>query len=95
MNNEKNTCSHCRFWDGNIYREEFDIPAYGYCKRYPPVPVTQGKISGIPENLDLMEPQRASFFLDWRTRTMPIFGLPVTEINDFCGEWSPKNKPSN
>jgi len=80
------SCRDCRFWYGYV-NEESNLPDYGFCNRYPPAPITQGQLREIPQNLDMLSKEYADFLMDWKTRSISLFSRPVTEAEDFCGEW--------
>lgn len=88
INDYLGSCKDCRFWDGNINNESW-LPDYGFCHRHPPAPITQAELYEPPENLDKFSKELMDFLMDRKTRFMHLFGRPVTESEDFCGEWSP------
>ena len=80
------SCKDCRFWDGAVINESI-LPDYGFCHRHPPVPITQVKLDEFPTDLQGCSSEVRNFLMDWKTRSYNLFSRPVTEADDFCGEW--------
>ena len=85
-NNPLGYCEKCIFWDGQV-NEESCLPNYGYCHRHPPTPITQTRMRKLPENFDGISKELVEFLIDSKTRVVNLFSRPVTESDDFCGEW--------
>jgi len=67
-------CAVCKYWTGN--RAE---PKQGECRRYPPA--SAGNV--MIKQVTIVNPQG-------EPRPLPIFALPTTIADHWCGEFSPE-----
>ena len=70
-------CETCKWWDNRDFSITTDAPI-GYCRRNPPQ-ILVGEYGS---------PGRHKYEGIWNATEFPI-----TEEEDFCGEWTRKNKP--
>jgi hypothetical protein len=74
-------CQSCAFWQQHTDAKG-DVPAWGFCLRYPPVAVarvesdTQGEFGNYHERVS------SSVTTEW----------PETRANEWCGEWQAKEE---
>lgn len=92
---DKPECQNCRYWErideGNVYpddgtsfNDEGSV-AEGYCKRYPPVVVSDALRRA--RELPLYRGPLKTMTISAMVKTATIF--PVTYDCDWCGEYQP------
>lgn len=81
------TCRTCRFWVKQRIHRDSDVAE---CHRYPPVLNNQ---SVAARQVDRDKEHGEFAANETAARDACVWALPVTFIDDFCGEWQAKRVP--
>jgi|GEM_PF-2749403 len=79
-------CDECRFWDKTAYDEQSggadNFAVEAFCRRYPPQINVSVPLAGVSEGFDAADTK-----YPYNSYTWPY---PVTEQDDWCGEFQSK-----